>query len=100
MAAEHLHLQHQIVQSYRRVVQACGPVDRQPKESSLQPGKKIYSQIKKLQLGKNVYSQVKRNYSQIKKSQPGKNFTARLKKNKTVVRLEKKSHRATEMSKL
>ena len=38
MAAEYLHLQHQIVQSDRRTVQACGPLDRQPKESSLQPG--------------------------------------------------------------
>ena len=59
MAAQHLHLQHQIVQSDRRVVQACGPVDRQPKESSLQPGKKIQPD-KKSQLGKNVYSQVKK----------------------------------------
>ena len=40
VAAEHLHLQHQVVQSDRRVVKACRPVDRQQKESSLQSGVK------------------------------------------------------------
>ena len=38
VAAEHIHLQHQIIQSDRCPVQACRPLDRQPKESSLQPG--------------------------------------------------------------
>ena len=40
LAAKHLHLQHQVVQSDRRVVQACRPLDRQQKESSLQSGVK------------------------------------------------------------
>ena len=40
MAAEHLHLQLQIVQRDQRAVKAFRPLDRHQKESSLQPGVK------------------------------------------------------------